>query len=65
LPTSQPIGGRRLPKNSDLRDLLAAPEPGRFRGRVTFITALIIAARYADFGLEFVLWLTDQGGPDA
>ena len=32
---------------------------------VTPITALAIASANNTFGLEFVLWLTDQNGTDA
>ena len=57
--------GRYLPKNSDLRRQLAVPKIARRGDRVTFITALAIASGNDEFGLEFVLWLTDQNGPDA
>ncbi len=57
--------GRLEHKNSDLQALREATSCHGSAAHVTLFTALAIVGRMADFGLESVLWLTDQNGLDA
>ena len=57
--------GRLKHKYSDLQTAHIELRTLGSAGRVTLFTALVITGRSDEFGLESVLWRTDQNGPDA
>ncbi len=60
-----PPCGRLEHKNSDLQAVHIELRNHGSAGHVTLFTALAITGRSGEFGLESVVWLTDQNGPDA